>query len=129
MDRHLPTLARIALQPAVRAKSMRCLIEGRATWPDGYAQQWISKPLGLSRRVAVTGGRDMLRKEPLEGLLRLGAADRSPMVRKIVASALIEHRAVAAILPELVSRLAADRSSAVRGRIAFLLRSLTESER
>ena len=123
MDSSLPALARTAIQPAVRAKALQCLIDGRAAWPDGYARQWINKPLGLSRRVAVTGKRDMPRIEPLDSLLRLGAADRSLMVRKVAASALIEHRAVAATMPEVVSRLAADESSAVRERIAFLLRA------
>ncbi len=121
LDRHLPALARTALQPAVRAMALRCLIEGRATWPDGYARQWTNKPLGLSRRVPVTGGRDMLRTEPLDILLRLGAADPSPAVRKIVASALIEHCSVASTMPEVVSGLAADKNRAVRERIAFLL--------
>ncbi len=124
MDRHLPALARTAIQPAVRARALRTLIDGRATWPEGYGQQWVDKSLGLSRRKVVTGSRDIARQGSMRDLITAGAADQATAVRKAAADGLIEYRDQTATMQAVIEALAADRSPAVRERIAFVIRTM-----
>jgi hypothetical protein len=126
MDRHLPALARTAIQPAVRAEALRTLIDGRAAWLEGYGQQWIDKTVGHSRRKAVMGGRDVVRQCPVGDLIALGAADKATAVRKVAAEALIKHRDQAGTMQATIHELAADRSPAVRERIAFVIRTMSQ---
>jgi hypothetical protein len=106
----------------VRAVALRALIDGRATWSDGYHREWIDKSLGLARRVATIAGRDLARPASIEALISRAAADRSAVVRKIAADALIQHRRAGLRLPDVEQRLATDRNAAIRDRIAFLQR-------
>ncbi|GJD93788.1 hypothetical protein [Methylobacterium iners] len=122
LDPHLPDLARRAALPVVRADALRMLIAGRATWPMGFERQWIDKRYGLSRRVAVLGGRDIARSCPLEELVALGAADRAIAVRRAAADGLVAHRARLANVDAVIRMLADDASPSIRERIAFVVK-------
>lgn len=122
LDPHLPDLARRAALPVVRAGALRMLIAGRATWPMGFERQWIDKRYGLSRRVAVLGGRDIARPCPLEDLVALGAADRAIAVRRAAADGLVAHRARLANVDAVIGMLVDDASPSIRERIAFVVK-------
>lgn len=122
MDRHLFQLSTDAFLPGVRAVALQCLIDGQASWPTGFEQQWIDKSLGKSRRVIVFGRREIVRPCSLETLVAQGAQDRSATVRKIAADGLLRYRSALANRDEIIQQLADDRSPAVRERIDFILR-------
>jgi hypothetical protein len=122
MDAHLPRLAAEAVQPAVRAVSLRCLLARRASWPDGFAWMWIDKASGLSKRVPRFGLRAIPVSAPIAELITQGAHDRSAVVRKVVAEALMEVQPQPANAEAVIARLASDCSAAVRSRADFLMR-------
>ena len=123
VDRHLPDLSAHAILPSVRSVALRTLIEGRASWPEGYERKWIDKSHGLSRRVTRFGER-ALPDAPSPGpLIAQGARDRSPVVRRVAASGLIRHRDSLGNVADIIQLLALDSSRAVRERIEFLRHS------
>lgn len=120
LDRHLPRLAAQALQPAVRAVATATLIEGRASWPDGWERQWIDKRYGISRAVTLFGYRPVASPPP-DAVLAAAVADRSAAVRRVAAIALIRDRSRFCNAAEMINTLAADPSPPVRERARFLL--------
>lgn len=121
LDRHLPRLAGEALQPAVRAVAISTLLEGRASWPDGWEQQWIDKRYGVSRAVTLFGFRPVASPLPPDVVLGAAAADRSAAVRRVAAIALIRDRSRFGNATAMIDTLAADPSPPVRERARFLL--------
>jgi hypothetical protein len=126
MDRHLPTLAAGAVQPALRAAALRTLIDGEASWPDGFERRWIDKSLGRWAPATRLGRRELPRFASIEALVGQGARDRSPAVRRVAADALVRHHARLANADALIALLAGDLSRAVRERIDFLRRHPAE---
>lgn len=122
MDRHLPDLLKTAAQPAIRAIALQSLVERRGIWPVGFRQEWIDKSLGRSRRVLAFEERPIEHAVPLADLVSAGAADRSAVVRKLAADALIRHADALAGLQETAGRLLHDPSPAVRERMDFYMR-------
>jgi hypothetical protein len=59
MEAYLPGIARTEVRPGVRAAAFRCLIERRATCLESYGREWVDKPLGISCRMPVLGGRHL----------------------------------------------------------------------
>jgi hypothetical protein len=121
MDEYLLRLSREAVQPTVRALALRTLIQGHASWPQGFTNQWIDKSMGLSRRVVTYGERPLHRTVPIEALIAQGVADRSAMVRRIAADSLVQHRKSLSGLDDLVQTLVSDKSGSVRERALFIL--------
>lgn len=124
LDGELLRLAFDARSPAVRALALRTLLEGRATWTAGYAWAWQDKALGIRRRVPRMEGREVAATLPAPALIRRGLADRSALVRRVAASALIARADEMPDAAELATALARDPSASVRDRAAFLLRDL-----
>lgn len=122
MDRYLPDLLKTAAQPAIRAIALQSLIERRGIWLVGFRQEWIDKSLGRSRRVLAFEERPIEHAVPLADLVSAGAADRSAVVRKLAADALIRHADALAGLQETAGRLLHDPSPAVRERMDFYMR-------
>lgn len=122
MDRHLDSLSTDAFLPSVRAVALRSLIEGCINWPIGHERQWIDKRYGLYRRVPVFDQREISRPRELEALIGQGANDRSAAVRKVSAAGLLQHHKSLSDPDGIIARLTTDRSSAVRERIAFILK-------
>lgn len=127
MDGYLPELASNAVQPAVRAVALKCLIQGRASWPAGFGQQWIDRRYGLRRRITVFAHRDLNIVHAPEPWIRAGLSDRSALVRRVAADALIDRRATFLDLDAAVAALAKDSSRAVRSRADFLIRTTQPS--
>jgi hypothetical protein len=122
MDTYLPMIAREAAQPGVRATALSCLIERRATWLEGYAQEWVDKSLGVSRRAPVLGGRALTTAPPREALVARAAADAAAAVRKIAADSLIKYRNELTNLDAVMAALADDPNPGVRERLDYLMR-------
>lgn len=123
LDPYLERIARDAIQPSVRAAALNALINGRAEWPAGWEWQWIDKPMGLRRRVAVFDHRPLTVAPAREMLFALGVCDRSAAVRKIALTGVIRYLGSMPEAREIAAQLVADRSPAVRERAAFILRS------
>lgn len=65
IDRYLLDLASRARQPAVRAMALEALIDGQASWIEGFERQWIDKVYGKSRLRPVFERRPVGRPVPL----------------------------------------------------------------
>jgi hypothetical protein len=122
IDQHLPRLAATAAQPSVRAVACQCLTSGKASWSVGFEWAWVDKVYGLRRRVPKLEARDVRRTRPAAEFIREAAHDKSPLVRRIAADALIAARSRLPDEAALVAHLAKDRSSAIRSRADFMLR-------
>lgn len=126
-DGDLPQLARDAVQPSVRATALKCLIDRKVSWPVGHGWRWIDKTYGWRQRVVLLDSRPLVVDQDIETLIRQGLADRSGVVRRVAADALIEHRPSLSGVDELVTRMAADRSPSVRERADYLIRHPLET--
>jgi hypothetical protein len=122
IDAHLPRLATTAVQPSVRAVAYGCLISGEATWPVGLEWMWIDKVYGLRKRIPKLARRNIERVRPAAEFIREAARDKSPLVRRVAADALIAARSQLPDEEALIARMAQDRSSAIRSRADFMLR-------
>jgi hypothetical protein len=123
IDRHLSALATSAVQPAVRAVALRCLLNCRASWPIGFRIQLIDKYRGERRRVVERAHREVS-APPLNELIVAGLSDRSAMIRLVATDAFIAQRPDAPALDHVIERLGADKSPALRGRADFMRRRL-----
>jgi hypothetical protein len=115
-------LARHARQPSVRALAYRCLISGQADWIVSVEWMWIDKVYFLRRRVPKLGTRLIGRAEPVVDIVREAARDKSAVVRKVAADALIADQCLLPDRENFVAQMANDKSAAVRSRADFLLR-------
>jgi hypothetical protein len=122
IDKHLPRLAIDAIQPSVRVAAYQCLMSGRATWPAGFVWTWIDKVYGQRRRVRTLESRDIQTTSPAADWIRRGIHDRSVLVRRVAADAMVGARAQLPDADSLVAVLATDRSSAIRSRANYMLR-------
>jgi hypothetical protein len=122
IDEYLIELARHARQPSVRALSYRCLISGKADWIVGSEWVWIDKVYFVRRRVPKLGTRSIERVVPIADLVREAALDKSAVVRKVAADALIAKQCRLPDQEGFVAGLAKDKSATVRSRADFLLR-------
>jgi hypothetical protein len=122
-DFSLPELAS-AVMPSVRAVAIQTLIERRATWQNGFTLEWIDKRYGKARKVPTMSVRDIALDLKVDDLLLTHSEDRSPLVRKVVANALIDRIDVPTpIYFEIASRLTRDRSSVVASKAEYFLQN------
>lgn len=124
MDRHIPLLARQAVQPSVRACALKILLEGQVTWPTHYERVWIDKSSGRDEWRLAYAKRSIEHSFSLEELSLQGARDKSAFVRKIAATALVQNRHTLGNRDEIIALLKDDRSSAVRSAVDFVIRDL-----
>ncbi|WP_156527820.1 hypothetical protein [Bradyrhizobium stylosanthis] len=122
IDGHLIELARQAREPSVRALAYRCLISGRADWVVGFEWTWIDKVYFQRRQVPKLETRLIARVHKAADLVKEAARDRSAIVRKIAADALIAKQCQLPDRESFVAQLMNDRSAAVRSRADYLLR-------
>lgn len=125
LDCHLDEIARKAIQPSVRAKAYRCLLEGKMVWCDGRKWEWTDKryckgqfkPILCERTVRVTS--------PFLETLKSAAIDRSPIVRRVAGEMLIrELEKIGTESLGLAELLASDPSPSVAERGRFALKRL-----
>lgn len=123
IDRHLPHIAAHAIQPGLRAKAYQSLLSGKATWASGKEKEWIEQRYNLYRWRTHLDSRPLTITVERNHTLQQAAADRSPIVRRVAADAII------AALPHLgpseqhlATRLAVDPNPSVAERGAYILR-------
>ena len=126
LDADLLTIARQAVQPAVRARAFRVLLDGEASWVVGRRWEWTDVRYCHGRFTHVMAGRRVAAPAPARSALLVQASeDRSPIVRRVAAEALV--RALDDLAEDalpLVRRLAADPARVVAERGAFVLKQL-----
>ncbi len=125
LDPFLETLAREARQPAVRAIALLALINGYASWPNGFAWQWIDKSMGIRKRVQVLSQRPFKPGISRRAAIAMGVADRSATVKKSALDALTHYRAEIPDARKIAEPLLTHRSVSIRQRAEFLL-TITE---
>ncbi len=124
LDRYLTDLAKQAQIPLVRAIAYETLITRQARWFEGHNWRWLDKRYGIKQRGPAYERRRLEHDHDIEALIRDGAADRSIVVRKTVAQAMVEARGelTEAVLPS-ARTLAEDPSPSVRLHAEFFLRN------
>ncbi len=121
LDPYLSNIAQNARQPAVRAVAARTLIDGLATWQEGWQWQWVDKPSGLRRRDPALRQRQISVPTNRERAIASSSRDRSGAVRKVAIAAAIRHELRSPATLRLAQSLKNDRSRAVRERAEFVL--------
>jgi hypothetical protein len=88
LDNHLSPMSCAAKRPEFRAMMLKVMLDSEVTWVTRYERQWVDKRYGITRRVPVLGRRHVVRPVSVDALIRQGAADRSPLVRRVAAHGL-----------------------------------------
>lgn len=125
VDPYLLKIWREAQSPPVRAKALKTLCYRKAEWRTGYEDQWINKPLGLTKRVASISQRPIATETDLDTLLTDAVNDKYVVVRRTAAQAIIDL--FDDIKPEtksLISLLLTDDNNSIRSRGEFANRRL-----
>lgn len=122
IDRYLCEIASKAIQPSVRAKAYRCLLEKKMVWFAGRKWKWIDKQYCKGRFEPILCERAITVESSFLETLTLAVRDRSPMVRRVAGEMLIrELKLIGAESTNLAELLASDSSPSVaeRGRFAL----------
>lgn len=122
IDAYLPGLLAEAVEPAVRAVALKCLIERRVSWPTGFAWRWIDKVYGVRKRVLVLDRRG-IEAPPKTDVVARGLSDRAAIVRRVAADAVIADPSSFPDIQEIIARMASDKSAAIRARAEFMVRT------
>lgn len=127
LDASLQDIASKAVQPAVRAKAFRALLDGKIVWLEGRAWDWTDRRYCKGYRRAVHGNRMLSVNAPSAELLKAAIADPSHVVRSVVGDVLIrETKPLDGLALELAMRLASDKHPSLFARGQFLLKNLTQ---
>ncbi|MBU1413207.1 hypothetical protein KKC22_16985 [Myxococcota bacterium] len=127
LDAYLPEIAGRAIQPSVRAKAYKSLLDGKAMWLAGRKWEWTDlssckghfKPMLCSRPLSLT--------VPFEETLAAASSDRSAFVRLVAGDVLIrESGNLGAFAFQLASKLASDPHPSVAECGAFALKKLSQ---
>lgn len=121
-DDHLVDLSRTAVRPHFRAMILKALLDREVTWVDSYVREWVDKRYGIDRRVPVLGRRPLTPVVAIPDLIRLGAHDPSPLVRRVAARALVDHASSVSSIDQLMASFATDKSPSVRWCMDYLAR-------
>lgn len=127
LDVYLKEIAGNAVQPSVRAKAYRCLLDGKMTWLSGRKWEWTDVRYCKGYYKPVLGNRPLSVETPFEEALRAAAIDRSPQVRRVAGELLI--RELGEIGPQslqFANLLASDADASVAESGKFALKKLSQ---
>jgi len=125
LDACLPEIASKAVQPAVRAKAYRALLEGKMVWLEGRKWEWTDVRYCKGHLKAIHGNRPLSITFPRPEAFRAAIADRSAFVRGVAGTVLMqESEQLGALAIELATTLASDKHPALSARGNFLLKGL-----
>jgi hypothetical protein len=124
LDNHLLSISRTAKRPEFRAVALKAIINSEVTWVTHYERQWVNKAYGITRRVPVLARRAIPRQAAVAVLIRQGAADRNPLVRRVAAHGLVQHAASLSDIKPLMALFDSDKSPSVRWNIEYLARTI-----
>lgn len=123
LDHALVEIATHATLGSVRAVALAAVLRRAARHRSGYTREWIDKRYGLERRVPAFEERPIHIVVDDEKLLLTASADRAAVVRKVVASRIIELTpSVTPDLDAVMLRYATDSSRGVREKAAWFLK-------
>lgn len=120
-DSYLQDWAAMAKRPQVRALALRTMLDGNARWVTGYRRHMIDKALGEYRRVAEMAERPMAISPDRQALMVQGARDPSPVVRRVVAAALVRDRNSLPDWRQVADLLLTDRNPSIRERAEWVI--------
>lgn len=115
-DGWLEELASKAVHPAIRARSIMILADGRVDGLLAYEGRWRNPSWNRTRPVAVPFN--------AEALIATGARDRTVIVRKAAAQGLIRHYKTLPDVPALLAAFGDEKNNAIRERLDFIRRKL-----
>jgi len=127
LDADLPEIASNAIQPSVRAKAYKFLLDGKVLWLVGRKWEWTDvryckgyfKPMFCNRPLTV--------KSPLEETLKAASVDRSAIVRRVAADVLIrESGTIGSFALQMATVLASDSHPSVAERANFALKKISQ---
>lgn len=125
LDSSLEEIARGAVQPSVRAKAYRSLLEGKVTWFEGRVWEWTDKRYCEGHYIPVLRSREISVSTSYMENIQSAALDASSIVRRVAGEMLIrDPLKVGSEYRGIAERLAADHSPSVSERGKFALRSL-----
>jgi hypothetical protein len=125
LDHRLEEFAEAAIQPSVRAKAFRCLLEGRMVWVVGRKWRWTDIKWCKGRFEPVVEERAIAESVDFLACLRMALMDRSALVRRVAAEFLIkELKSIGDEATNFAEQLASDPSASVAERGRFVLASL-----
>ena len=129
VDKHLIDIATNAVQPSVRAKAYRSLMEQRFVTVEGRAWEWTDVRYCQGTMKPVVSERPLSVSAPLLETIKTASRDPSVAVRRVAAEILIrEIESLDSISTTLAKAFAADPSSSVSERGEFALRMLNQAE-
>jgi hypothetical protein len=127
LDVYLPEIASNAIQPAVRAKAYRCLLDGKMSWLAGRKWEWTDIRYCKGHFKAMVCDRPLSIKISFEETLSAASVDRSPIVRCVAGDILIrESGTIGSLAFKLANLLASDSHPSVAERGQFALKKLSQ---
>lgn len=127
LDAYLKEIAGNAIQPSVRAKAYKSLLDGKMVWLDGREWEWTDVRYCKGRFVPIHADRPLSVSIPFEETLKAASVDRSSFVRRIAGDVLIrESAAIGPAAIQLATKFASDPHPSVAERGKFALKKLTQ---
>lgn len=117
--------ARTAIQPSVRAKAYRCLLEGRIVWVAGRRWVWTQIQWCKGRFEPILEQRELVTNVNFRVLLRVALEDKSSLVRRVAADFAIKRLdSLGSDAPSIAVQLASDSCRYVAEQGSFALNKL-----
>ena len=127
LDVYLPEIASNAIQPSVRAKAYRSLLDGKMVWLAGRKWEWTDLRYCIGHFKPVLCDRQLSVKSPFEETLIAASVDRSPIVRRVAGDILIrELEKIGSLAFKLANLLASDPHPLVSEKGKFALKHLSQ---
>ncbi|MEQ3512265.1 hypothetical protein ABMY35_02685 [Pseudoalteromonas sp. BZB3] len=125
LDSHLAEIAKCSVQPALRAKAFRFLLEKKVSWYHGREWVWTDKRYGEGKLKPVIKTRSLTVEPLLSQLIEEAAHDPSSIVRRVSAEMLIGNLdSLDGRAYHLAKYFSRDTSKAVSERGKFALKKL-----
>lgn len=128
LDAHLSEIAGNAIQPSVRSKAYKSLLDGKMVWQAGRKWEWTDIRYCKGHFIPTLCERPLSVKRPFEDTLMAATVDRSAIVRRVAGDVLIrESGAIGAIAHRLAGMLASDPHPSVAERGSFAVKKLSQT--
>jgi hypothetical protein len=126
LDNHILDLVQTAKRPEHRAVILKSLVDREVTWVKYYGKKWVDKSYNISRRVPIFGHKPIIVTRPIEDLIRLGAEDRSTLVKKIAANGLVKYADSVSELDKLMTLFESNQSLSIKSCMEYLSRHVVQ---
>jgi len=123
LDAYLPEIASNAIQPSVRAKAYKSLLDGKVVWLAGRKWEWTDIRYCEGRFKPMLCDRPLSVSVSLEETLRAASVDRSALVRRVAGDILIQEAStIGSAALQFATTLASDPHPSVAERGKFVLK-------